>query len=278
MKVGSTKVAVNLSNAYTSAVVVASIQYNNNTIPVVTRISRVTGSSFDIQLQSAGFGTVVEDNVNYLVVEEGQHTIELEGGIQLIVEAQKYNSSVTDEKFSWRGHRQTYLTAHFNPVVVGQVMSTNDPKWSVFWDRGPRRNAPPSPRALFTGKTSCEDFVTDRVAETIGFIVFEEGHGTMNGVEFEAKLGDDTIRGIHESPPFVYTFNTSFVTGAPAIAVVSKAGVDGNNGGWAYVYGPHPTTASTLDLAIDDDTIGDAERSHTTEQVAYVVFSSPGSA
>lgn len=55
------------------------------------------------------------------------------------------------------------------------------------------------------------------------------------------------------------------------------AGVDGGNGGWAYTYGAPYATASTFNLAIDEDQIGDAERNHTTEQVAYIAFQVAGS-
>ena len=34
-------------------------------------------------------------------------------------------------------------------------------------------------------------------------------------------------------------------------------------------------SAASMDLVIDEDTIGDAERNHTPEQVFYVVFESP---
>lgn len=53
------------------------------------------------------------------------------------------------------------------------------------------------------------------------------------------------------------------------------AGVDGANGGWSYTYGASPTTATTLDLACDEDQVGDSERNHTAEQVGYVVFETP---
>mmetsp|Transcript_7113 Transcript_7113/g.15541 ORF Transcript_7113/g.15541 Transcript_7113/m.15541 type:complete len:316 (+) Transcript_7113:477-1424(+) len=272
--VGSTVLTVDLSNTYTSAVVVTSINYNNNEIPVVTRISSVTSTSFDIQLQGAddGTGLVAEETVSYLVVEEGQHTVD-----QHKIEAQKYTSSATDEKNSWGGEEQDYLASYTNPVVVGQVMSTNDPEWSVFWEKGASRQSPPSPSTLFTGITVCEDSNTNRASETIGFIVFEAGHGIMNGVEFEAALGADTIRGVGNSPPYDYSFTSAFAT-PPVVAVVSMAGVDGANGGWAYVYGSQPTTANTIGLAIDEDSVQDAERRHTTEQVAYIVFSGNGSA
>jgi hypothetical protein len=201
-------------------------------------------------------------------VEEGTWTID---GVN--IEAQTYLSTVTDQNNSWVGEAQTYGQAYTNPVVVGQVMSENDLDWSVFWCQGTSRANPPSSGALKTGKTVCEDTTVPRADETVGFIVFEAGHGTIGGVEFEALVGADTVLGVTNSPPYTYTFDTSFAS-APTMAVTTMAGVDGGNGGWSYTYGAAPTTATTLDLVIDEDQIGDTERNHTSEQVGYVVFES----
>ena len=50
------------------------------------------------------------------------------------------------------------------------------------------------------------------------------------------------------------------------------AAMDGGNGGWAALYGASPVGASYIDLVADEDQANDAERSHTTEQVGYIVF------
>jgi hypothetical protein len=42
---------VNLENTYVSPVVVCSVQYQNNNTPVVTRVSNVTSTSFDVRLE-----------------------------------------------------------------------------------------------------------------------------------------------------------------------------------------------------------------------------------
>ena len=51
--------------------------------------------------------------------------------------------------------------------------------------------------------------------------------------------------------------------------------MDGGDGGWAVLYGASPADTS-IDVAIDEDQIGDAERNHTLEQVAYLGISSVG--
>ncbi|OQY25893.1 MAG: hypothetical protein B6244_14630, partial [Candidatus Cloacimonetes bacterium 4572_55] len=228
--VGGDHVTVYLANTYVSPVVVCSVQYNNNSTPVVARVTNVTPTSFDVYLQNPSDGAVLAENVSYIVVEEGVWTID---GVN--IEAQTYLSTVTDENNSWVGEAQSYGQSYTNPVVIGQVMSNNDPDWSVFWCQGSSRTAPASGSALRTCKTVCEDTDVTRVDETIGFIVIEAGHGTIGGVEFEALVGSDTIRGVTNSPPYTYSFSNSFVS-APQIAVTTMAGMDGGNGGWAYVH------------------------------------------
>ena len=266
--VGGSYVTVNLTHTYVNPVVVCSVQYEDSTTPVVARVSDVTATSFDVRLVNPSGGAVAIEYVHYVVVEEGTWTID-----GVAVEAQTYLSTVTDENNSWVGESQTYGQSYTTPVVLGQVMSENDAGWSVFWCQGTARTNPPVAAAIRTGKTVCEDTDTTRADETIGFIVFEAGHGTIGGVAFEALLGADTVLGVTNSPPYAYTFSTAFAT-APAVAVTTMAGMDGNNGGWSQTHGTTAASATTLYLSIDEDQIGDTERNHTSEQVGYVVFES----
>ncbi|MEM7345621.1 MAG: Ig domain-containing protein [Chloroflexota bacterium] len=258
---------VNLSNTYDDMVVACVPTVNNNTIPVVVRMQNATGNSLQLRLQNPSGASLVAETVHCLVVEAGAW--ELPDGRKL--EAQKYNSTVTDDKSSWVGEAQTYLNSYNNPVVVGQVMSYNDPNWSTFWSRGTGRAVPPSAAALYTGKQVAEDTNQTRSAETIGFIVIEAGQGTVGSVAYEATLGADTVAGIGNNAPYAYSLQQSF-TASPAVAVVSQAAMDGNNGGWAVLAGPTPIQSNQLSLLIDEDQISDSERSHTTEQVGYIVF------
>jgi hypothetical protein len=264
--VGGTEVTVALTHTYVSPVVVCSAQYDNNTVPIVTRVNDVTASSFDVRLQAPGGEAVSAENVTCLVVEEGSWTVD-----GVAIEAQTYLSTVTDRNGSWVGEVQAYGQSYVSPVVLGQVMSENDANWSVFWCRGSSRTSPPSATALWTGKEVAEDTLVARADETIGFIVIEAGHGTIAGVEYEAALGADSIRGVGSSPPYSYNFGTAF-SSAPSVVVVTMAAMDGGNGGWAQQHGATYSTASSIYLSIDEDTINDTERAHTTEQVGYVAF------
>jgi len=270
VSVGAAAVTVPLSKVYTSPVVVTAVQYSNNTAPVVPRISNVTPTSFDLRLQNPAGGTPVADQVSYLVVEEGVWTVD-----GVTIEAWTYTSTVTDENNSWVGEDQTYGQSYTAPVVVGQVMSTNDPGWSVFWDRGATRLLAPTATELGTGKHVAEDTDVTRADEVVGVVVFEAGHGTLGGVEYEAAQGPDSVRGVDNSPPYPYTFVTPFAT-APTVALVTQAGMQSSEGSWAQVHGPTLATPTTLYLSVDEDQIGKSERRHSTEQVGYVVFAAPG--
>jgi cysteine-rich repeat protein len=263
---GGAPVTVLLANTYISPVVVCSVQYVNNTVPVVARVSSVSSSSFAVRLQNPSDAAVASESISCLVVEEGVWTVD---GVNL--EAARYTSTVTDGRNSWNGEARTYGQQYALPVVVGQVMTENDPRWSVFWARGGSRQTPPSATELFTGKSVAEDFATTRANETVGYLVIESGHGTLGGVEYEAAIGADIVRGVGNAPPYTYAYQAQFAT-APTTSVVSSAAMDGNDGGWPHRFGAPASTANQLSLGIDEDQIRDTERSHATEQVAYAAF------
>ena len=228
---GGTPLTVPLARTYTSPVVVCSATYAANTTPVVVRVSQATSSSFALRLQNPSDGPVAAETVSCLVVEQGVWTV---SGVKF--EAQKYTSTVTDSDASWMGQTRSYGQSYTSPVVLGQVMTENDPDWSVFWSRGFSRSDPPSATSLRTGKTVGEDPDTTRANETIGIVVFEAGHGFLAGQEYEARLGPNTVQGAVNGAPFAYTFASAFAS-APAAAVVSIAGVNGPNGAWGQTHG-----------------------------------------
>jgi hypothetical protein len=251
-------------------VVVASVATDAGQAPLVTRVQNASGNSFQLRVQRADGSTdpVPGVNVHYFVVEEGVYT-QAEHGVTM--EAVTFTSTVTDYKNSWIGESSSYSNSYTNPVVVGQVMTANDDDFSVFWARGSSRGAIPSSSVLYVGKHVGEDADRDRSDETIGYVVIETGSGTIEGREFAAGVGRDIVRGPDNSPP--YSYSLSGLTSATA-AVVSSAAMDGNDGGWAVLYGASPLSTSTLNLAVEEDQEGDTERRHTTEQVAYLVFGS----
>jgi len=89
-------------------------------------------------------------------------------------------------------------------------------------------------------------------------------------MSYVADVGADRILGPDNGSPRSYSLNG--LTSA-AVAVVSAAGMDGTDGGWPVLAGSSPLTTSELSLYFDEDVARDNERNHTSEQVAYLVFS-----
>jgi len=267
--VGENWVQVSLARSYNSMVAVAAANVNSWDPASVVRIRNASGNSFEVRVDGVGGGSPSNVTVHYLVVEEGVYNT-VDHGVTM--EAVKYLSSVTDDDDSWIGENRTYANSYTDPVVLGQVMSYSDANFSVFWSRGVNTDDPPTSADLWVGKHVAEDPVTSRADEIIGYVVIEAGSGSIEGINYFAGLGGDTVRGMGNNPP--YSYSLSGLVSA-STAVVSQAAMDGSDGGWAHLFGANPVSATNLDLVIDEDQLVDSERIHSKEQVAYLVFEDP---
>ncbi|MEM6688402.1 MAG: Ig-like domain-containing protein [Planctomycetota bacterium] len=268
--VGSNWQTVSLGKSYTSMIVVATPRYNDGSGPGVVRIDNVTSNSFDVRVDNVG-SSIFSGGVHYITVEEGVYD---ESGFKL--EAVKYTEGQTSGRGNWQidTSSQAYQQSYDNPVVVGQVMSANDPDWSVFWASSGSRTSPPTSGVLNVGKHVAEDPDTTRADETIGYLVIEATQdGTIEGLPFVAGVGGDTVRGVGNG---TYQYSYDAMPNAKT-AVLGSAGMDGGDGGWAVLRGnnPLPPAGGSIALSIDEDQLRDSERNHTTEQVAYFVIDPP---
>ncbi len=166
---------------------------------------------------------------------------------------------MTDENNSWVGESRSYLNpnGYNSPVVLGQVMTSNDPDWSVFWSRGSSRTSPAN-GSLYVGKHVGQDPDVTRNTETIGYLVIESGSGTLDGIEFEAGLGADIVQGVTNSATG-YSYTLANLS-SPDTAIVTQSAMDGGDGSWALLYGNAPLGTSSIQVAVDEDQLGDSER------------------
>jgi Metallo-peptidase family M12 len=250
---------------------VCSVQYDLGTelIPAVVRMTNVGPFSFDIRLQNPSNSTILYNRtVHCLVV--GQGAWHLPDGRRL--QAVRYTSNVTDHEGSWVGQDQTlpYNADNQAPIVLGQVMSYQDPQWSVFWCRGWNRSsvAPNNWIVLATGKHVGKDQLTQRAPEMIGYIVLDRGHNISLGVEVET--GRATAASYVSGLLSNYSFAQSFAM-VPTVAIVSQVGMVGDEGSFAVFNGALSTT--TITVSVDEDQTTRAERDHAPESVDYAVFS-----
>ncbi len=266
--VGSSWQTVNLPFTYNSMVVVATPVYSAGDLPAIVRVRNATGNSFQVKVQNPSNAALSNYSIHYIALEEGVYTTGTDG---VKMEAVKFTSTTTNYKGSWSAQNRSYQNSYASPVVLGQVMTENDPSWSVFWAHGSGQKNAPNSSNLNVGKHVGEDSDKTRANETVAYIVMESGNGTVETTPFRAGLGSDIVRGVTNAPP--YNYSISGLSSAET-ATLSVAAMDGGDGGWPLLYGSNPLSSSNVNLAFDEDQIANSERGHTTEQVAYVVFGS----
>lgn len=267
--VGASWQTVTLPYGYTDPVVVASVRYPNASVtPVVTRIRNAVGNQFELRVQNPSDQPLTGSySVHYTVAEAGVYT-QAQHGIKM--EAVKFTSNKTNYKGAWwQQEARTYANSYTAPVVLGQVMSANDTRWSSFWARGDSKDFAPNPTKLSASKHVGEDTVKTRANELIGYMVIESGSGEVGGVGYHAGVSAASIQGIGNNPPFSVPYQIAM---SASTAVVSSAGMKITDGGWPVLFGTNPLANGALSLAIDEDQITDAERSHGSEHVAYLVL------
>ena len=94
---------------------------------------------------------------------------------------------------------------------------------------------------------------------------------TSVGIGTWAIGGGDWVFGVDDAPPYIYPLS-GLSSGPNFGAVASQAAMDGDEGSWAVLFGSDPVDSTSLKLAVDEDQAKDSERSHTSEQVGFVVF------
>ena len=267
--VGNTFQTVNLENTYTSAIPVCTYNLPSiASVPAVVRIQNITASSFDVRIQNPAnattTGPVTPGDVHCFISDAGAYT--LPDG--LIYEARTVISTGTNsQSLGWGTAATENVTGslsrtYTNPVVLGQVITSNDALYSTFWSHGGSVATPPVSGNVSVGKQVGTHNV-GRANETLGYIVAEAGTGTgnVNGVDYAIALGAGTVTGV--TAPVSYSLSRTYRHG-----IASHSAMNGANGGWVVLYGATPLAGSAINLGIDED----LDRGHTTEQVAYWVF------
>ncbi len=271
---------VSFNGTYANPVFVCTPHYYNNignepdgdADAVVCRVNNLDSTHAQIRLQQPGGASLgAAETVYWVVAETGVYDYP-----DVKFEAFTYLSTNTYSKAAgYAGDAQSYSQSYTNPIVMGQVQTYNDTNWSVFFSHGAATNSPPDSTNLYTGKHIGEDTTTARNNETLGVIIFEQKHGTLDGTEFEAAMGGQTIDRIDDAPPQTYSFLAPFAT-TPSIAATSVAGVNGQDGPKSALYGANPLSTTNVNLTIMEDEIGDTEQTGVMEYVPYVVFANSG--
>lgn len=267
INVAGTFTTVNLQNTYTDPVVIPFYYESANTEPISVRLDNLGTTSFDIALQAPNGSTPSTDTVEYLVIEKGSYT--LPDGT--LVEIGSFDTSTVASKTNgWVVGTNVNFSQSFSsaPVVLHQVQTNNDTDWiSTFVSEQGNKNNPPSSTG-FNGALNGAEATNSHGSETIGWVAWETGTGTIGGVSFEAQITGDNIRG-HSNGCYTTNFSNSYAT-SPYV-ILSQLAMDGGDGGWGVGCSLSTTAVGSH---IEEDTVGDPDRGHTTEQVNFLAFDS----
>jgi hypothetical protein len=191
--------------------------------------------------------------VQIVVVEEGIYTAERHG---VVMEAVRYRSTHTDGAGSWTGEERIYHNEYRRPVVFGQVMSADDPRFSVFWAGGEDRLSRPSVARLVTGKHVGEDPDSSRAPDTIGYLVREEGTGRIRSVDgergFVVGFTHPSLAYEQNPEPRILFREEALRDHGPILGESRAVVLEGGNGllvegdGWRSVLASQTLTASSV--------------------------------
>lgn len=269
--IGSSWTTVDFDNSYTNPVAVCTYNLPDKADhEAVVRISEIGSDSMKIKIQRPiNTNDVTASDTYCIIMEDGNHTFDGRN-----VEAHTVLSDGTNRRGNWSntlmenvGYEQDYSM----PVVLGQVMSYNDPKFSAFWTSNGTQDNPPDKDNLFVGKHIGKEPPRFRKDETIGYIVGASHEGEVNHTFYAISQGDNSVEGVGNQPPYNYSFS-SLSHKTYGYGVASQNAENGGQGGWATLYGNNPISTD-INLAIDGETVaGDTSRTHTKEQVSYWVF------
>ena len=156
------------------------------------------------------------------------------------------------------------------PVVLHTVNTANDNAWITSSVFGPGNSVGSPPDATgFTLALEGAEVTTTHGAETIGWVAIEPGSGTNNGNRYHAgvSVGLDTPR--HDDGCAPRGAFTGF-GGIPDV-VAGHNTMAGTNGGWLRFCSDGITTGG-INLHIDEDQVGDGERSGLDEASSWFAF------
>lgn len=273
--VGAGFQTVSFENIYANAVPVCTYNLPSSSDPTaVIRIQNITSTGMQIRLQHPpNASNVTPGIVRCLIAELGANILPDGRRIEArtVVSTQTHGRNTPNGfgtgSVSTMQNVSGLFSGFTNAIALGQVISFNDSNASMFHANDCETRVNPAFFSNFADgicvtKIIGEDSGT-RANETLGIIVIEPGTGSYDGIAYEAQLGPDTVDGV-QNAGVNYGLSDSFEFG-----VATQSAEDGGDGGFAVFLGGGAVGGATLTVAIDEDIIGDAERSHTREQVSY---------
>ena len=250
---------ITLSRDFIQPVVFAKTTSSNEATLVTVRISDIQSGQFTVQLQEPPNedGVHAAETISWAVFEAGAW--QLADGTEFQV------GTIDSNKLSSAGFEQVSFSGGLfdaAPVIQSQVQTLNGADFVVTRQRNETSQGFELTMQEVQGPNG-----GSHLTETIGWLAFEEGHGTWDGILWEAGQTPDTVNHTVTTESFQNSFSS-----APHV-LTSLSRFDGADPSSARVTS---VNSSDFGVFVQEDTFSDVEVVHTTETVDYFAFSGSG--
>ncbi|MDX9834746.1 MAG: PKD domain-containing protein [Desulfobulbus sp.] len=247
--VGSDWVRVPLEGTFTEPVVIAGPPSVNNREPCVIRLRKVSPTGFEIRLAEWDYldGKHPLETVSYLVMDKGRTT--LPDGT--MIEAGSFSGTAANQDVRFNGLFNTV------PVVLTTVASENE------LDTISSRVSKISTSRFSHYFKEQEKNKNRHVKETINYIAWEPGQGTIDTLRYEVALA---AKGLADGWSIVL-FQQPF-----AQAPFLLADMQSNNNNDTAALRSRAITPTYVPLKVEEKQSKDTETSHPEEKVGYMAF------
>lgn len=258
--------------ASTPVVVCTVIHQDGWDVPVVSSLST---SGFVVSLLTSS------RTVHCIAAKSGSSTMESDG-----IELEAFTVSVpsVSRKNSYILEEVAWPRSMANPVVVGQAYASSAtvPRPTAFYSASVDKiwNPPVATQASFrvgTLQGECSD--AESGPTTVGVIITPKGsYDLSDGTRVAAVVTRDRFVGANKKAKRASAAELADLRGdgAPLSVAMSPAAIDGGDG-YAAVLAAVPTSSRVTAFALED-TCGDSEMWHVSEQIALLMMEAPATA
>jgi PKD repeat protein len=247
--VSSNWVRVPFNLTYQNPIVIAGPPGLNNADPCVVRLRNVNQTGFDIKLAEWNYedGIHPEENITYLVMEKGRMLLPDGSSVEAGTFQGSTNSSTV--KFS-----KAFAKA---PVLMTTVASANEADAIS----GRIKNVGASSFAYYFREQERNRNI--HAKETVNFIAWQPGKGTIGSVQYEVAATAKTVTNAWYAKPFAKAF------AQPPLLLADMQTTNNTDTSALRVQN---TTATGFQVKIEEEQSLDKEVTHPAEVVGYLVF------
>lgn len=247
-------VRVDFTTSFQNPIVIAGPPSFSDPEPCIIRLQNITPSGFEIRLQEWDYqdGIHQTETISFLVMEKGHYT--LEDGSN--VEAGSFSGTV---KFASTSFQESFPVA---PVLLTSVATFNEAD-SI---GGRLQKITTSGFEYYFREQEANRNI--HVNETVYYIAWEPGKGTLGSMLYESNTTSDSVTHDWQTMPF----DTAFIDLPLLLANIQTHG--GRDSSTMRV---DQLQANSVQIKVAEEQSKDDEIAHTTEIVGYLAIGSTNS-